>query len=88
LLPLALAFGVRPIQLGITFLANLELGYLTPPAGLNLLLSSYRFSKPIPEVLRSVLPVVVMSIGVLLITYLPFLTTALPDWLSRPQVIP
>lgn len=82
LLPLALAFGVNPMHLGIIFLANLEVGYLTPPIGLNLLLSSYRFGKPIPEVLRSVLPIViVMSIGVLLITYLPFLTTALPDWL-------
>jgi TRAP-type C4-dicarboxylate transport system permease large subunit len=61
---------------------------LTPAAGLNLMLSSYRFSKPIPEVLRSVLPVVVMSIGVLLIRYQPFLTTALPDWHRRRQVIP
>jgi C4-dicarboxylate transporter, DctM subunit len=88
LLPLAPAFGVSPIHLGIIFLANLEVGYLTPPTGLNLLLSSYRFSKPIPQVLRSVLSVVVMSIGVLLIRYLPFLTTALPDWYRRPQVIP
>jgi C4-dicarboxylate transporter DctM subunit len=84
LLPLALAFGVNPLHLGIIFLANLEVGYLTPPIGLNLLLSSYRFGKPIPQVLRSVLPIVaVMGIGVLLITYLPFLTTALPQWLSR-----
>jgi tripartite ATP-independent transporter DctM subunit len=89
LLPLALAFGVDPMHLGIIFLANLEVGYLTPPIGLNLLLSSYRFGKPIPQVLRSVLPiVVVMSIGVLLITYLPFLTTALPHWLSHQQVVP
>jgi tripartite ATP-independent transporter DctM subunit len=89
LLPLALAFGVDPMHLGIIFLANLEVGYLTPPIGLNLLLSSYRFGKPIPQVLRSVLPIVaVMSIGVLLITYLPFLTTALPHWLSHHQVIP
>lgn len=81
LLPLAHAFGVDPMHLGIIFLANLEVGYLTPPIGLNLLLSSYRFKKPIPEVLRSVLPiVVVMSIGVLLITYFPILTTALPNF--------
>jgi tripartite ATP-independent transporter DctM subunit len=79
LLPLALAFNVDPMHLGIIFLANLEVGYLTPPIGLNLLLSSYRFGKPIPEVLRAVLPiVVVMAIGVLLITYIPWLTTALP----------
>jgi tripartite ATP-independent transporter DctM subunit len=84
LLPLALAFNVDPMHLGIIFLANLEVGYLTPPIGLNLLLSSYRFGKPIPEVLRAVLPiVVVMSIGVLLITYVPWLTTALPGLLKR-----
>jgi C4-dicarboxylate transporter DctM subunit len=84
LLPLAAAFGVDPIHLGIIFLANLEVGYLTPPIGLNLLLSSYRFGKPIPEVLRSVLPIVwVMGIGVLLITYIPYLTLALPHWFSH-----
>jgi C4-dicarboxylate transporter DctM subunit len=55
------------------------LGYLTPPVGLNLLMSSYRFEKPVPEVLRAVWPVViVLSFGVLLITYVPALTTALP----------
>jgi tripartite ATP-independent transporter DctM subunit len=84
LLPLASAFGVNPMHLGIIFLANLEVGYLTPPIGLNLLLSSYRFTKPIPEVLRAVLPIVaVMSVGVLFITYVPWLTTALPGWLKH-----
>lgn len=79
LVPLGAAFGIDPVRLGIIFLANMELGYLTPPVGLNLLMSSYRFKKPVPEVLRSVLPVVaVMVIGVLLITYIPALTTALP----------
>jgi C4-dicarboxylate transporter DctM subunit len=84
LVPLGAAFGIDPVRLGIIFLANMELGYLTPPVGLNLLMSSYRFRKPVPEVLRSVLPViVVLSIGVLLITYVPALTTALPRWLGR-----
>lgn len=84
LVPLGAAFGIDPIRLGIIFLANMELGYLTPPVGLNLLMSSYRFRKPVPEVLRAVLPViVVLSIGVLLITYIPALTTALPRWLGR-----
>jgi tripartite ATP-independent transporter DctM subunit len=79
LVPLGAAYGIDPIRLGIIFLANLELGYLTPPVGLNLLMSSYRFRKPVGEVLRSVLPVVgVMSVGVLLITYIPALTTVLP----------
>src|SRR6266700_3901636 len=84
LVPLGAAYGIDPIRLGIIFLANLELGYLTPPVGLNLLMSSYRFRKPVGEVLRSVLPVVVvLAMGVLLITYIPALTTALPRWLGR-----
>lgn len=84
LVPLGAAYGIDPVRLGIIFLANMELGYLTPPVGLNLLMSSYRFRKPVPEVLRAVLPViVVLSIGVLLITYIPAITTALPRWLGR-----
>jgi C4-dicarboxylate transporter DctM subunit len=51
---------IDPVRLGIIFLANMELGYLTPPVGLNLLISSYRFKKPVPEVLRSVLSVVMV----------------------------
>jgi C4-dicarboxylate transporter DctM subunit len=79
LVPLGAAFGIDPVRLGIIFLANMELGYLTPPVGLNLLMSSFRFGKTVPEVLRAVFPVVlVLSAGVLLITYVPALTTALP----------
>jgi C4-dicarboxylate transporter DctM subunit len=79
LVPLGLAYKIAPVHLGIIFLANMELGYLTPPVGLNLLMSSYRFKKPVPEVLWSVLPVVaVLALGVLLITYIPALTTTLP----------
>ncbi len=79
LVAMAAPFGIDPVHLGIIFLANLELGYLTPPIGLNLLLSSYRFHKTVPEVLRSVLPLVlVLTVGVLVITYVPALTTALP----------
>jgi len=79
LVPLGAAYGIDPVLLGIIFLANMELGYLTPPVGLNLLMSSYRFKKPVGEVLSSVIPaIVVLSIGVLLITYIPELTTALP----------
>ena len=84
LVPLGAAYGIDPVRLGIIFLANMELGYLTPPVGLNLLMSSYRFQKPVPEVLRAVLPVVVvLSLGVLLITYVPALTTALPRLFGR-----
>lgn len=84
LVPLGAAYGIDPVRLGIIFLANMELGYLTPPIGLNLLMSSYRFKKPVPEVLRAVLPVVfVLAVGVLLITYIPALTTALPRWFGK-----
>lgn len=78
-MPLGQAFGINPIHLGIIFLANMELGFLAPPVGLNLLLSSYRFNKPMTEVTRASLPMLaVMFVGVLLITYVPWLTTWLP----------
>jgi tripartite ATP-independent transporter DctM subunit len=78
------AFGIDPVHLGIVFLANLELGYLTPPIGLNLLLASFRFHKSVPEVLRAVLPLtLVLGAGVLLITYVPALTTTLPRLFGR-----
>lgn len=84
LVTIGAAFHIDPVHLGIIFLANLELGYLTPPVGLNLLLSSYRFKKTVPEVLRAVTPLtLVMSVGVLLITYVPALTTTLPRWFGR-----
>lgn len=79
IVPLGAAFGIHPVHLGVIFLANLELGYLTPPVGMNLFLSSYRFKKPLPEVARATLPVLgILLAGVLLITYWPALTTWLP----------
>jgi C4-dicarboxylate transporter, DctM subunit len=79
LVPVGVAFGIDPVHLGIIFLANMELGFLAPPVGLNLLLASYRFNKPMVEVMRAVLPMLlVLLFGVLLITYFPPLTTWLP----------
>jgi tripartite ATP-independent transporter DctM subunit len=79
LVPVGVAFGLNPIHLGIIFLANMELGFLAPPVGLNLLLSSYRFNKSIPEVTRATFPMLMLLVvGVLLITYFPPLTTLLP----------
>ena len=76
--PLGVAYGINPVHLGIIFLANLELGYLTPPLGLNLFLASYRFEKPIVRIYRDVLPFqLVMLASVLIITYVPWMTTAL-----------
>lgn len=83
LVPVGVAFGIDPIHLGILFLANMELGFLAPPIGLNLLLASYRFNKTIPEVTRASLPMLgVLIVGVLLITYVPPLTTFLPRLLK------
>ncbi|HIA49417.1 MAG TPA: TRAP transporter large permease subunit [Acidobacteria bacterium] len=73
--PIAAAYGIDPVHLAIIFLANLELGYLTPPMGANLFLSSYRFDKPLTEVYRSTLPYMfLLLVTVLLITYVPALT--------------
>jgi C4-dicarboxylate transporter, DctM subunit len=76
--PLGAVYGINPVHLGIIFLANLELGYLTPPLGLNLFLASYRFEKPLVEIYRDVIPFqLVMLVAVLVITYVPWMTTAL-----------
>lgn len=78
IVPLGLAFGIDPIHLGILFVANLELGYLTPPVGLNLFLAAYRFDRPLMSVWRAALvPLAILAVGVLLITYFPPLTLAL-----------
>jgi tripartite ATP-independent transporter DctM subunit len=76
--PIGLAFGVHPVHLGVIFLANLEIGYLTPPIGLNLFFSSCRFGRSLPEVCRAVAPLFfALCAGVLAITYLPWLSTGL-----------
>jgi tripartite ATP-independent transporter DctM subunit len=76
IVPVGLAFGVHPVHLGIIFIANLELGYLTPPVGLNLYLASYRFGRPMLEVARASVPyMIILALGVLVITYVPWLTT-------------
>jgi tripartite ATP-independent transporter DctM subunit len=79
--PMAVAYGIDPVHLGIIFLANMELGYLMPPMGENLFLSAYRFEQPLTRIYRSTLPYVVMLlIVVLLITYVPGLTLWLVEW--------
>jgi TRAP-type C4-dicarboxylate transport system permease large subunit len=70
--PLGAAFEIDPVHLGVIFLANLELGFLFPPVGLNLFLSSSRFGTPLPQLYRHVVPfLIILGAGVLLITYLP-----------------
>ncbi|MEX2088699.1 MAG: TRAP transporter large permease subunit, partial [Bacteroidota bacterium] len=75
ILPIAREFGVDPVHLGIIFLTNLEIGYMTPPVGLNLFLSGLRFRKPILTITRAVLIFIVLElIALLLITYIPELS--------------
>jgi len=70
--PIAKSFGVDPIHLGIIFLTNLEIGYLTPPVGLNLFISSFRFEKPIIKIYLATIPfIIILFIALLLITYIP-----------------
>ncbi len=74
-IPIAMHFGVHPVHLGIIFVANAELGYLTPPVGENLFVASQRFNKPLLYLARAALPMyIVILIGTLLITYVPWLT--------------
>ena len=84
IVPVAEQFGIHPLHLGIIFIANLELGFLTPPVGLNLFLASYRFDRPLLEVYRASIPLlVILGFGVLVITYVPWLTLGLLEWLGR-----
>jgi tripartite ATP-independent transporter DctM subunit len=76
--PLGVVYGIDPVHLGIIFLINLEAGFLTPPVGMNLFLASYRFRKPYVEIARYVIPFLLIQLGVVLIvTYIPFLSTFL-----------
>ncbi len=82
--PLGQAYGIEPIHLGVVFLANLELGFLFPPMGLNLFLSAQRFQKPLPTLYRHAFPfLLIMSAGVLAITYLPAITTGVVQLFTR-----
>ena len=84
IVPLGAAFGIHPVHLGIIFIANLELGFLTPLVGLNIFLASYRFRRPVLEVCVAALPMMaILGIGVLVITYVPWLTTGLLALLGR-----
>lgn len=78
LAPMAEAYGIDPLHLGVVFLANLELGFLFPPMGLNLILSSSRFNQPLVRLYKVALPfLIIMAAGVLLVTYVPWMTTGM-----------
>ena len=75
LLPVAVGYGVHPVHLGIIFLANMQIGYFTPPVGMNLFIASYRFKKPLTELYSATLPfLLVLLLALMLITYFPLLS--------------
>ena len=83
ILPIATGYGIDPIHLGIIFLTNLQIGYCTPPVGLNLFLASYRFERPITELYHSTLPfLAILLVTLMIITYLPWLSTVLIGFLG------
>ena len=87
IVPIALKFGVDPYHLGIVFLLNLEIGYMTPPVGLNLFISSFRFNKPITQLYRSVLPFIgLLGLALIIVTYIPALSTWLPSLVETNAV--
>ena len=76
--PLGNYFGIEPVHLAIIFIANLELGFLTPPVGMNLFLSAYRFNEPMPEIYKATLPFFLIKLlAVAFITYIPIITLGL-----------
>jgi tripartite ATP-independent transporter DctM subunit len=78
ILPIAVAFGIHPVHLGIIFLANMQIGYFTPPVGMNLFIASYRFQRSIAELVAASLPYFfILLVAVLVITYWPELSLAL-----------
>ncbi len=78
ILPIAVGFGVHPVHLGIIFLANMQLGYFTPPVGMNLFIASYRFKKPVMTLYRATIPFFfVLLVAVIIITYWPGLSLVL-----------
>ena len=75
LLPVAVGYGIHPVHLGIIFLANMQVGYFTPPVGMNLFIASYRFKKPLLELYSATLPfMLILLVALAMITYIPALS--------------
>jgi len=84
IIPLGLAYGIDPVHLGIIFIVNMEVGFLTPPVGLNLFLASYRFKKTFVDIVRYVFPFLLVQLAVVfLVTYVPALSTWLPGLFGK-----
>jgi len=83
LLPLALSYGIDPVHFGIIFLANLEMGFLCPPAGMNIYFASAVFKKPLRDIMQSVMPALLaIFIGTVLLSWFPIWVMVLPNLLS------
>ncbi|MBN9697351.1 MAG: TRAP transporter large permease subunit, partial [Zoogloea sp.] len=81
LLPVAISYGIDPVHFGVIFLAVMEMGFLCPPAGMNIFFASAMFARPIREIAVSVLPALLaIFLGALVISWVPSLATALPAW--------
>jgi len=88
IVPVAKLYGIDPVHLGIIFLANLELGFITPPVGMSLFISSLKFNKPLPTIVVATLPFFIIALfGLLLITYVPDLSLFLVRLFSKSQMI-
>ncbi|MDY6823452.1 MAG: TRAP transporter large permease subunit [Thermodesulfobacteriota bacterium] len=88
IVPIAVKYGIDPVHLGIIFLANLELGFITPPIGMSLFISSIKFNKSFPTILKSVIPFfLILVIGLLLITYIPELSLYLLKFTDQKNLI-
>lgn len=89
LAPMASAMDIEPIHMGIIFIVNLEIGYLTPPIGLNLFVASTLFRKGLGEIIRAVLaPLVIMMTGLILITWVPLLSVGLVRVVNGEPLFP
>ena len=93
LVPAVVTYHINPYHLGVIFLLNLEIGYLLPPAGLNLFIAAFRFNRPITELYRAVVGfILVMVAALLLVTYIPKLTvvfeTTPPPGVTAPVAPP
>jgi tripartite ATP-independent transporter DctM subunit len=83
IVPIAAGFGIHPVHLGIIFLANLEIGYSTPPVGLNLFIASFRFNKPVMSLYKASLPFLgILLIALMIITYVPELSLFLVEYFN------
>jgi tripartite ATP-independent transporter DctM subunit len=83
-IPLGSAYGVHPVHLGVIFIMNLSIGFLTPPIGMNLFLASYAFNKPVIKIFRNVLPFFVVQLVILaLVTWVPWFSLAFLPGIAR-----